>query len=73
MQAGDEAQEGDTAVAQAVRLPGDDPSSLLFVAPAEQEVQLGMLATVGMVAAPRTVRTPTLVDFRILHESLSHP
>jgi hypothetical protein len=35
MQTGDEAQKGDTAVAQAVRLPGDDPSSLLLVAPVE--------------------------------------
>jgi hypothetical protein len=60
-------------VAQPVCLPGDDPSSLLFVAPTEQEIQLGMLATVGMVAALRTVRTLTLVDFRILHEVLSHP
>jgi hypothetical protein len=73
MQTGDEAQEGDAAVAQAVCLPGDDPSPLLFVAPAEQQIQLGMLSLLGMVAALRTVRTLTLVDFRILHQSLSRP
>jgi len=73
MQTGDEAEEPDAAVAQAVRLPSDDPAPLLFVAPAQQEIQLGMLRTVGMLAALRTVRTLTLMDFRILHTSLSHP
>jgi hypothetical protein len=73
MQTGDEAQKGDAAVVQAVCLPGDDPSPLLFVAPAEQQIQLGVLSPFGMVAALRTLRTLTLMDFRILHRSLSRP
>jgi hypothetical protein len=73
VQTGDQAQQRDTAAAQAVRLPGDDPSSLLLVAPAEQQVQLGVLPTLGMVALLRTMSTLTLMDLRILHQSLSRP
>jgi hypothetical protein len=60
-------------VAETVRFPGHDPSPLLFVAPAEQQVQLGVPSPLGMVAALRTVRTLTLMDYRILHQSLSLP
>jgi hypothetical protein len=60
-------------MAQAIRFPGDYPSPLLLVAPAEQEIQLGVLPPVGMVAAFRTARTLTLMDCCILHQSLSRP
>jgi hypothetical protein len=46
---------------------------MLLVASTEQQIQLGVLPPLGMVAALPTVRTLTLMDFRILHQSLSRP
>jgi hypothetical protein len=45
----------------------------LLVAAAEQEIQLRMLSPVGMIVALGTVKTLTLMYYRILHNSLSHP
>jgi hypothetical protein len=73
MQARDLAQQRHPAMSQATGLPGYNPTPLLLVAAAEQEIQLGMLSPIGMIVALGTVRTLTLMNYRILHNSLSHP
>lgn len=73
MQTRDQAQEGNAAMAQAVRLPGDDPPSLLLVAPAQQQIELRVPIFIRVFGCLGTMRTLTFLDYGILHNPLSTP
>lgn len=60
--AGDQRQEPVAAVTDALGLQGHQPASLLFIEPAEQEVESEVELPIRVIPAPQAIRALALVD-----------